>query len=132
MVINSLQTETLKHLDAYALSEIFIEPSGQCLSFGFTSSIGEPSIRLKLFNPALIKISRTLDDEGLFLVGEARLASLEDGGKDVFAFLGYDFRNLNGSLLTYPSRPLLHFHLEGDVCIDVICENCEMLRANEV
>lgn len=118
----------LKQVEASSVSAFFIEPSGQWLSIDFTSSVGDVDVLLKLFNPTLFKLSRTLDDEGLFVVGEVSLIPFHDGGRDILDSLGYDFRNESGYTLSFPNRVLWHFHLEGDICIDVVCEKYELLK----
>jgi hypothetical protein len=119
----------LKQLEGSSVSAIFIEPSGQWLSIDFISNVGDVSVLLKLFNPTLFKFSRTLDDEGLFVVGGVSLTPFDDGGRDILDSLGYDFRNEHGYTVSFPNRVLWHFHLEGDICIDVVCENYELLKA---
>lgn len=81
---------------------------------------------LKLFNPILFKLSRTLDDEGLFVVGQAELTTVEDGGKIVLSRLDYGFRSEDNTAFSYESRSLIHFRIEGDVCIEVIAETYEI------
>ncbi|MGH9822315.1 MAG: hypothetical protein ACREDR_03500 [Blastocatellia bacterium] len=120
----------IDQLGTCVLSEMNLEPSGLWLRFDFESAIGGPVVILKLYNPALVKFSRTLDDEGGFVIGEAALSVLDDSKTDLAA-LGYGFSDKNGPTLSYPARTLLHFHLEGDICIDVICEDYD-LRAQSI
>lgn len=118
----------LEQLKSCDLSGISIEPSGQWLRFDFTSGIGGPSVVVTLFNPTFFKFSRDFDDEGHSVVGEASLIPLKDGGKEAFTSLGYDLRNECGTVATYSSRSLFHFHLDGGICIDAVCEAYEMLQ----
>lgn len=105
-----------------------MDPCAQWLNVEFTSSVGDGDVLLKFFNVALFKFSRTLDDEGLFVVGAVSLKPYGDGGRDILDSLGYDFRDEGGNPVSFPDRVLWHFHLEGDVCIDLVCEKYELFR----
>lgn len=126
--LSTTHQSLLKQMEASSVSTFFIEPSGRWLSIDFTSSVGELDVLLKLFNPILFKFSRTLDDEGLFVVGGVSLTSIYDGGKDILDSLSYDFKDESSHRVSYPQRALWHFHLEGDICIDVVCEYYELLK----
>jgi hypothetical protein len=113
-------------LNTCAVAEIRTDPSWVWLRFEFTSTIGGQNLSVKLFNPIIFKLSRTLDDEGLFVVGEAELTTVEDGGKSVLSRLDYCFRTEDNTAFSYESRSLIHFRIEGDVCIDVVAETYEI------
>jgi hypothetical protein len=122
----------LKQLEASCVSAFFIDPSGQQLNVEFTSTVSDLGVLLKLYNLVLFKFSRTLDDEGLFVVGGVSLTPVHHGNQNILASLGYDFRNDDGYPVSYPSRGLWHFHVEGDICIDVVCEEYELLESVEI
>jgi hypothetical protein len=61
------------------------------------------------------------DDDWCFFVGEINLTPIEDGGKEILSSLGYRFRERDGTVASYPSRSLFHFHIEGGVCIEAVC-----------
>ncbi|HEY6805044.1 MAG TPA: hypothetical protein VI306_15825 [Pyrinomonadaceae bacterium] len=126
--LSSIHQELLKYMESSSVGAIFIDPSGQWLSIDFTSNIGHTGIILKLFNLSLLKVSRSLDDEGLYVVGEVSLTPFHDGGGRLLNSLGYGFKNERGETISYSDRTFWHFHLEGDICIDAVCENYEILK----
>ena len=114
--LSPIHQALLKQLDASCVSAFFIEPSGQWLSIDFTSSVGDVNVLLKLFNPALVKFSRTLYDEGLFVVGVVSLIPFHDGGREILDSLGYDFRNESGYA---GCPPVPSCHLVRDLNLDL-------------
>lgn len=119
----------IAQLETCSVSNLLLEPAGQWLRFDFTSTLLDgPSFTVTLFNPVFWKFSRTPDDDGHYFVGEASLIQLEPGGREMLGFLGYDFIDEDGSVATYPTRSLFHFHIEGGIVVDAICEGYEVLQ----
>jgi hypothetical protein len=115
-------------LESYVLSSILLEPCAQWLRFDFTSTIGEPSMSITLFNPTFFKFSRSFDDDGHYIVGEAALVPIEDGGQQALTSLGYDLTSDSGKVATYPSRQMFQFRIDGDISVDAVCEAYELLQ----
>lgn len=116
----------INELNTCVLSEVCTDPLWGWLSFEFASSIGGTGLSVRLFNPILFKLSRTIDDEGIFVVGEAELTSIEDGGKSILSRLDYCFGAEDNTVFAYEARALIHFRIEGDICIDVVAERYEI------
>ena len=127
-VITDKQFDLLKELESCDLDVISIDPAGQWLRFEFISGLSQMGLVLKLFNPIFIKISRTLDDDGLFYVGEVSISPLGDGGKEQLTSLGFGFKDESGSVITNPLREMVHCHIEGGICVDVICESYQIYK----
>ncbi len=73
--------------------------------------------------------SQTLADEGAYFVGELSLTQVSDGGKEVLSTLHYRFFDQNKEVFSYPSEQLFHFHLEGDICLEVVCGAYELYKS---
>lgn len=135
MAINTIPSEhraLIDELNTCVLGGVYTDPSLASLSFEFVSTINRSSLTVKLINVALFKFSRTLDDEGLFVVGEADLTPIEDGGKSILHRLDYGFRVTDGAAFSYESRSLIYFRVEGDVCIDVVAESYDLQQGGEL
>jgi hypothetical protein len=58
---------------------------------------------------------------------EAILSKLDDGGEAVLRKTGYGFVGQDGNVATYPNIDLYHFHLEGEICADIVCRSFDLL-----
>lgn len=112
----------------YQLSKILLGTTGQSLRLEFTSETGGGSIALELFNLVQLVFSRVIDDEGSFFVGEISLIPIMDGGEQMLSLLNYSFLNKDGRILSYPSKTLLHFRMEGGVCLEAVCHAYTLLQ----
>jgi len=113
-------------LNTCVLGGVYTDPSLASLSLEFVSTINGNSLTVKLLNPVLFKLSRTIDDEGFFVIGEAELTPVEDGGKKILSCLDYCFKAEDGTAFSYDPRSLIYFRVEGDVCIDAVAESYEL------
>jgi hypothetical protein len=90
------------------------------LIFRMGSSVKD--VYLDLLDLAYFNFSKDPDDnEGCYLIGEVHLKAIENNRQELFSLLRFPFRDLDGEVSTYPSKPLFHFHLEGDVCVEALC-----------
>lgn len=113
------------------LKEVQLDRQTLSVSLHFTSGPEAQGIVLTLQNTVHVVISKDPDDEELpAVVGEATLVSLQDGGASVLTKLKYPFRKIDDSaaVFTYQDKRLYYFHLEGDVCCDVVCANYQIRR----
>ena len=116
------------------LKEVRLDRQSLSVSFHFTFGPDAQGFVLTFKNTVHVAVSKDPDDEELpAIVGEATLVPLSDGGASVLAKLRYPFRKIDDStaVFTYPERSLYHFHLEGDVCADVVCGNYAMREAGD-
>ena len=131
-MIPSKTLSLLKRLQNFQLYQILISPIDWLikLNFIFNPSINE--IYIQLFDIVHLSFSKTIDDnEGCYLVYEINLTEIDDGGKNILSSLNHLFRNSDGEVFSYPSESLLHFYLEGDVCIEYVCRKCEVNESEE-
>jgi hypothetical protein len=119
--------ENISYLQRSQLKSIALNPQTMALQFRFTEVEGKPDqdVELELLGIAQVNLAKDLEDEEMLaIVGEARMASITDGGRAIFEKLHYPFRSLEheSAPFSYPDLELFHFHLEGDICADVVCK----------
>lgn len=119
--------ENIGYLQRSQLKNIALNPQTLALQFRFTEVEGKPDrdVQLELLGIAQVNLAKDLEDEEMLaIVGEANLAPITDGGRAIFEKLRYPFRSLelDSAPFSYPDSELFHFHLEGDVCADVVCK----------
>jgi len=126
--MSSEREDLLERLRYYSLASLKLEVEVQNIHLNFVSTVeGEEDVSIKLFDPLLVKISRTSDDEGPFLVGNISLTALSrEEEKDLMDKLGYCFREPDTDSQPAFTKQLFHFFLEGSICIDVVCEGHSM------
>jgi hypothetical protein len=115
----------LEYLQRSQLKSIVLDSQTLALQFRFTQVEGKPDTILELLGIAQINLAKDLDDEEMLaMVGEASLVPIADGGRAVFERLHYPFKSLDdhNAPFSYPGVQLFHFHMEGDICADVICK----------
>jgi len=102
------------------LTLLFEEPGGSRLS-------------VHLSGVLQMSVSST-DDPALENVDVLHVSAqkVEGGGKQELERLGYMWRDQQGNTLTYSDSSLVHFLVEGDICIAVICACFEVRRAAQV
>lgn len=120
----------IQGLNTSQLRSVNLDPETLSLRFRFTFGPSENDVIVELSNTAHIAISKHLEDEeGLGVIMEVKLRALEDGGAAVLTELNYPLlQHQGGPVLTYPSVALYHFHMEGDVCADVVCSSYKVRR----
>lgn len=50
-------------------------------------------------------------------MGEVTLTEVNDGGLGILPSLNYPFKNIDGTVLSYPSKSLYYLNLEGYICL---------------
>jgi hypothetical protein len=114
----------LTHLRYAQLSQMQLDAQALSLHLRFTFETGQDDVMINLSRTVHIAISKNPEDDELpAVVGEVTLNSVENGGLAILTKLGYPFRTtLDPKIVfTFPSILLCHFHMEGDVCVDVVC-----------
>ena len=118
----------LNTLRDFQLSEILISPvdwsTKLIFTFGSNPEIKDVSVQLSKI--VHMTFSKDPDDnEGCYTTYEVKLNPIHDGGNDILSLLNYPIRSRDGNVFSYPSKMLFHFHLEGDICIEAVCEECK-------
>lgn len=127
-VIPSNIQSLLAYLKKSQLIEISFDPTKLYVRFEFTVGPQGENIIIQLFQLAHFVLSKELDDEPNFFVGAIDLIPLQDGGKEILSSLLYAFREKDGSVASYPSRPLFYFQIEGGVCIEAVCGSYQIFK----
>lgn len=106
------------------LIQIQLDAQELSLRLRFTFEAGKDDVIVDLSKTLHIAISKNPEDDELpSVVGAVTLSYVEDGGFDILTKLGYPFRETADPniVFAFASMPLYHFHMEGDVCADVVC-----------
>ncbi len=117
----------IDYLQRSQLKSIVLNPQTLALQFSFTQVEGKRNqdVELELLGIAQVNLAKDLQDDEMFaIVGEASLTSIADGGRAILEKLRYPFRSLenNNVPFSYLDTKMFHFHLEGDICVDVVCK----------
>lgn len=118
----------LKYLRKSQLVGISFEPTKLSMRLEFTVGSQGDDIVIQLFQIIHLVLSKDPDDNKIFYVGEINLIPIENGGKEILSFLLYPFRERDGSVASYPSQSLFHLHIEGGICIEVICGSYQVFQ----
>jgi hypothetical protein len=113
--------DSLKH---FQLVNIFFESETWSITFTFTfgSNPDTDDIVIKLSEIVQFVWSKKPDDnDGCYLVYEVSLTEINDGGAEILSRLGYPIFSRDGNILSYPSKQLFDFYLEGDINLEVVC-----------
>lgn len=131
--VNSSQESILESLQDSQVSNVQLDPQMLSIQFQFTFGPGRDDVVIEMSNTVHIAISKDPEDEELpALVGEVSITPVLDGGLAVLTALKYPFKSTEdrGSVFTYPSIRLYHFHLEGDICAEVVCAQYKIRIVN--
>jgi len=132
-MITSKTYNLLNSLRDFQLHETFVHPIEWSIRFNFSFG-SDPTVRdmvIKLSEVVHFLLSKDSDDnEGCYTVYETTLTELEDGGKEVLSSLSYPIKSTDGNVFCYPSKTLFHFHLEGDLCVEVVCGKYEVFQCD--
>ena len=119
----------LKSYENSFLSVFIIQPEVKRVELHLGFSPNEKGAILKLNNVIHLKSSKTFDAvEGPFYVGEMKMVRLNDGDEGILVALQYPFHGSNGKIVPYPNQALFHFHLEGEMILDIICVGYEIFK----
>ena len=130
---NNSQESLLESLQDSELSEVRLDPVSLSIEFRFTFGPERENVSIQMSKIVHIAISKDPDDEEMLaIVGKVLLNPVLDGGLSILEDLKYPFKSTEDQtmVLTYPSVQLYHFHLEGDICADVVCAQYKMEIAN--
>lgn len=121
----SEKEQIFERLRYYALAAVEMDAEVKSIKLNFVSTTdGEEDLRIEFFEPLLIKLSRTPDDDGPYLIGDLTLEALSlDEEKKLMERLGYYFRDPDTNNPPSFGRQLFHFFLEGAICIDIVFED---------
>ncbi|MBW4630988.1 MAG: hypothetical protein KME30_03510 [Iphinoe sp. HA4291-MV1] len=116
----------LKSADLVGIS-LLPQSFGLRLDFTFGPESGDAKIELyRIFHLVLSQPLNSDDEDFCFWVGEVELRKVEESGNQILSTLSYPFKNPNGSIETGSS--LIYFRLEGDICLEVVCENYKIFQ----
>jgi len=130
---NDRQESLLQSLRNSQLSEVRLDPCTLSIQFRFTFGPGKDDVVIEMSKTVHIAISKDPEDEELLaIVGEVTLHEALDGGLSILTDLKYPFKSTadRSAVFTYPSTRLYHFHMEGDVCADVVCAQYKLQVIN--
>lgn len=116
----------LNSLSKSQLVGISFELTGVRLEF--TSGIQGSDVIIQLFQVVHFMLSKDPDEQETFYVGRIDLTPLEKGGKEILSALLYPFKERDGTVVSYPSHPLFHLHIEGGVCIEAVCGSYQVFQ----
>jgi len=114
-------TTFLEDLKSADLVGIYLNPHNLGLRLDFTFGPDADDVAIEFYQIIHLVFSQPLnpDNEGIcFWVGNVELKEIKDNIQESL-FQSYPFTNQNLTLL----QPLFHFHLEGDICLEVIFRN---------
>ena len=119
----TLETKKLlKQLSHFQLYKVSFVETNWSVNLTFVFDNNTKDIIIELFNIIHLTMSKTIDDnDGCYMVGEVTITRVNDGGAKILSSLRYPLKNLDQNVLYYRSRSLFHLHLEGDMCLDIIC-----------
>jgi hypothetical protein len=117
-------TTFLEDLKSSDLVGISLNPQNLGLRLDFTFGPEADDVAIELYQIIHLVFSQPLnaDNEDIcFWVGEVELKKIEDNIQEVLS-TSYPFANqheqVNANL-----QSLIYFHLEGDICLEVVCRN---------
>ncbi|MBP0038332.1 MAG: hypothetical protein J7519_11595 [Roseofilum sp. SID1] len=119
--------EISNYLRKSQILDILLKSEGSILDLELTID-GSQDILLRCLNVIHIAFSKLLDeDDGCYYVADIYVDTLKDGGKKKLDKLNYGFRQSIDltEVAYYPDRELLHLYIEGEVCIQVVCESIQ-------
>jgi len=117
-------TTFLEDLKSADLVGISLNPQNLGLHLDFTFGPETDDVAIEFYHIIHLVFSQPLnlnDEDICFWVGEVQLKNIED---DIQKYLStsYPFINQNGIINTnLPS--LIYFHLQGDICLQIVCRN---------
>lgn len=107
------------------ISQFVLEPTKLWLRLEFIDPIDLKEIVLELYKMAYFSLSKTSDDEdGAYVILEAELLSVNDS-LELLSKLNYGFIS---SPQINVLDSLYHLHIEGDICLDVVCESYKVFE----
>jgi len=118
--ISKVDSERLSRLRDSVLKDVNYSPSTGELQLTFRHWKGETSYAY-LRGILHVSISNTDEEEQEPLVLSVSAEVLNDGGKQTFEALGYLWHDSAGAVRSYPGAHLIHFEIEGDTCVQVVC-----------
>ncbi len=111
--------DTLKNVD---LRHLLLDASAGTALLQFTFSPSEPDTTIELSRISLFKVSIDSDVGGeLAFVGQVEAFQFEDAGQEVLSKLEYCLQKEPGVVRTPPEQVSFYFHIEGDMCADIVC-----------
>ena len=122
--ITSTLTTFLEDLKSADLVGISLNPQNLGLRLDFTFGPEADDVAIEFYQIIHLVFSQPLnanDEDICFWVGEVELKKIEDNIQE-FLSTSYPFINQTGIINTNV-QSLTYFHLEGDICLEVVCRN---------
>jgi len=123
-MIDALITTTFQDATKYA---------GQIYKFD-TNLIGDTGVKIAIHisakeryevefvDPILFKVSRTIEDEGAYVIGEIWAQPLSETSQAVLDGIQYGWITRNGNY-AFPNEELCYVHIDGNIVVDIICRS---------
>jgi len=109
------------------ISQFIMESTKLWLRLEFIDPTDLKEIVLELYKIAYFSLSKTLNDEdGTYVVLEAKLSSINNS-LELLSKLNYGFINDPQLVL----KKTYHLHIEGDICLDVVCESYKIFEKSK-
>lgn len=127
--ITSNLTSLLEDLKSADLVGISVNSQNLGLRLDFTFGPEADDVAIEFYQIIHLVFSQALnpDDESIcFWVGEVELKKIDEDVEQVLSGLSYPFLNQDGTV-NHNSRSLIHFRLVGDMCLEVVCGNYQVL-----
>lgn len=124
-----MDKQILKKFTNSQLVGVFIEPTKLWIRLDFIVEIENKECDIEFHQILNFHLSKDIDSEdGGYYIGEISHQEITDGGKEILSKMRYPFLDFNEEMKTFPSKLLHYFHLEGEVCVDIVCGNYKILR----
>jgi len=129
-IIPNLSTflEDLKSADLVGIS-LVPHHFGLHLDFTYGPDLGD--VAIELYQIIHLIFSQPFPSQELdycFWVGEVQLNQISPENSHILSTLSYPFNHSKPSN-GYPlNLPLVHFHLEGEICLEIICSHYKIFR----
>lgn len=118
----AITDESLKSLNNVDVRHVLFDGVAGTALIQFTFSPNEPDTVLELSRISFYQLSLDPDEGGdLAFVGQVDAFAFEDSGQKILSKLGYCFEHSPGIVRTLPEASGFYFHIEGDICGDIVC-----------
>jgi hypothetical protein len=124
----SIFLEDLKSADLVGIS-LVPDHFGLHLDFTYGPDFGD--VAIELYQIVHLIFSQPFPSQELdscFWVGEVQLNQISPENHHILSTLSYPFNHSNLFNSDLLNSPLVHFHLEGEICLEVICSHYKVFQ----
>ncbi len=123
-------TTFLEDLKSADLVGITFLPRTLGLRLDFTFGPEANDVAIELYKIVHLVLSQPInpdDEDYCFWVGEVEVKKLVNDGTQLLSDLSYQFTKQNG-MIDSDLASRFYFHLEGDICIEVVCSHYQIFQ----